>query len=80
MNATWQAYNETNPYACCMDTIQKAYGFAICLLYAIYMEAIWQSQMPAIWQACGFCMAIPYGCSVDTIEEAYVSAHGNHIT
>ena len=27
----------TKPYACCMDTIQKAYGFAICLLYAFCM-------------------------------------------
>jgi len=44
------------------------------------MAAIWQSQMAAMWQACGFSMAIPYGCHVDTIEEAYGSAHGNHIT
>ena len=68
------------PYACYMDIIQKTYGFAICFLYAIYTAAIWQIQMPAMWQACGFCMAIPYGCHVDTTEEAYGSAHGNHIT
>jgi len=68
----------TTTYACCMDTIQKPYGFAICLLYGIFRAGIWQSQMPAMWQAPGIYMAIPYRCHVDPIEEAYGSGHENH--
>ena len=62
-----------------MDTTQKPYDFAICLLYAIYSAGIWQSQMPAMWQASGIYMTIPYRCNVDTIQEAYGTGHGNHI-
>jgi len=70
----------TKQYACCMATIQKTYGFAICLLYGINIAGIWQSQMPAVWYAYGIHMAKPYSCHMDTIQEAYGSAHGNHIT
>jgi len=70
----------TKSYACCMDTIQKTYGFAICLLYGIYTASIWQSQMPAVWYAYGVHMAKPYSYQMDTIQEAYGSAQGNHIT
>jgi len=70
----------TKQYACCMDTIRKTYGFAICLLYGIYTVGIRQSQMPAVWYAYGIHMAKPYSGHMDTIQEAYGYAHGNHIT
>jgi len=40
------------PYGCCMNTIQEAYGTAICLLYGTNMAAIWLNHMDVILILC----------------------------
>jgi len=60
-----------------MDTIHKAYGFAICLLYGINIAGICQSHMPAVWYPYGIYIAKPYSCHMDTILDYW--RHMDHI-
>jgi len=46
------------PYGCCMNTMQEAYGTAICLLYGTNMAAIWLNHMDAILILCSRHMAV----------------------